>query len=653
MFGTKRKSKGKKAPISAHPGFPAVVALWFAALLGLGSLVLPVTLFEKAVTLTGLSSLVSAAQPPLGTTARIAIAVVAGVVGAVAGLLIARKVVAAQKTTEAGRNVFAKANLSDQPGTIKKKPISAHEELGAGSFDEPIADEPNGKRTYGGKRRALAVTDDSGPSEYLEAAPLPGGAAMIDQTLFGDEAHSFSPQVGHDDALELADLADGEIASGELDTMPSFDPTAAPQADYAAAFSQPVEAPEILLNNTEHSSFGHDPVAELREELGTMTDHSNAAEPAAYNPFAQHSAPVESAPSPFARPVETRESQPQGNFGKFAAPPAAMAPVENRNIPSGYSPVDTYQEEATGMASVTPHNSGPHDSGMAELVERFARALKAKADAAADMQAAESAGAPLVFQRSAASAAAAPFAPSGADEAGHAVAEFFSAPSAAPRSTAVPPASAPTFRAAEPARFQEAQAYAPASTAPRMPTAMLPVGFDDADDDMDEVPALSLSMSASHHPFTPFSRSDFGGAPSGVAPTAQPGPFTVVAAEDEEEAEEENSAYSSLLAMKSPFASGQEFVRIDDDDQPADGSVQPAVVFPGAERKAAPASDGPTRDPIFGGGPDIQPAPRRFDAPGQSPINRAAGQAPKASPGETERALKEALEKLQRMSGAA
>lgn len=280
---------------------------------------------------------------------------------------------------------------------------------------------------------------------------------------------------------------------------------------------------------------------------------------------------------------------------------------------------------------------------MAELVERFARALKAKADAAAEIQAAESASAPLVFQRSAASAAAAPFAPSDADEVGHAVAEFFSAPSSAPRSTA------------EPARFEPAQASAPAPTptAPRMPTAMLPVGFDDADEDMDEVPALSLSMNASHHPFTPLSRSDFGGAPLGAGPAAQPAPFAVVAAEEEDEAEEESSAYSSLLAMKSPFASGQEFVRIDDDDQPADGSVQPAVVFPGAERKAAPASDGPTRNPIFSGDPDIQPAPRRFDAPGQSPTNGAAGQAPKASPGETERALKEALEKLQRMSGAA
>ena len=75
MFGTKKNAGAKQAPISSHPFFAAVVALWFAALLGLGSLVLPVALFEKAATATGLSSIISAAQPPLGTTARIAIAV--------------------------------------------------------------------------------------------------------------------------------------------------------------------------------------------------------------------------------------------------------------------------------------------------------------------------------------------------------------------------------------------------------------------------------------------------------------------------------------------------------------------------------------------------------------------------------------------------
>ena len=51
------------APISAHPAFPAIVALWFAALLGLGSLVLPVAVIERLVMLTHISSIIPAAEP--------------------------------------------------------------------------------------------------------------------------------------------------------------------------------------------------------------------------------------------------------------------------------------------------------------------------------------------------------------------------------------------------------------------------------------------------------------------------------------------------------------------------------------------------------------------------------------------------------------
>ena len=36
-----------KPPISTHPAFPAITALWFAALLGFGSLVLPIALLER------------------------------------------------------------------------------------------------------------------------------------------------------------------------------------------------------------------------------------------------------------------------------------------------------------------------------------------------------------------------------------------------------------------------------------------------------------------------------------------------------------------------------------------------------------------------------------------------------------------------------
>ena len=88
MANTKRKpTKGK--PISSHPLFPAVVALWFGALFGLGSLAIRPTLIEGLVLKTGLDLVVPAAAPPLGVTARILIALIMASLGAAIGAALA------------------------------------------------------------------------------------------------------------------------------------------------------------------------------------------------------------------------------------------------------------------------------------------------------------------------------------------------------------------------------------------------------------------------------------------------------------------------------------------------------------------------------------------------------------------------------------
>ena len=90
--------------------------------------------------------------------------------------------------------------------------------------------------------------------------------------------------------------------------------------------------------------------------------------------------------------------------------------------------------------------------------------------------------------------------------------------------------------------------------------------------------------------------------------------------------------------MKSPLGH-REPVRIEDADD-AEEEAEPVVVFPGqAARRAAPVAEAPARP---------------FDAPLQRAENSAAAvRHPSADPGATERALRDALEKLQRMSGAA
>jgi hypothetical protein len=154
-------SRTAKAPISAHPAFPAIVALWFAALLGLGSLVLPVALIERLVTVTRFSSIVSAAEPPLGFTARAGIALGASIAGALVGLWLARKVAVAA-APEPRAHGFSLASAR------QCRPISAPEELG----DEGLDSGPSTPPVQ--KRRSLAIAEDDGPSSYLQAVPLPG-----------------------------------------------------------------------------------------------------------------------------------------------------------------------------------------------------------------------------------------------------------------------------------------------------------------------------------------------------------------------------------------------------------------------------------------------------------------------------------------------
>ena len=209
------KPKAAQAPISAHPAFPMIVALWFAALLGLGSLVLPVGMYERASEASGLSSLVAAAQPPLGVTARILVALVAGGLGVFAGLAIARRVVAASLPGPAPRRFAAGRGTAKPQESAAKRPISAHEELGEGGLDADAGEAPR-RDLLPGRRRALSVTDDSPRSEFLDHAPLPGT----------------SP---HHEPLPEADREPLDLAG--------FDAMAADQDDLAADAAAPGFAP--------------------------------------------------------------------------------------------------------------------------------------------------------------------------------------------------------------------------------------------------------------------------------------------------------------------------------------------------------------------------------------------------------------------------
>jgi hypothetical protein len=184
--------RGDTPPVSLHPAFPAAVALWFAALLGVGTMLLPVILLERAVEATRLAAVLPAAEPPLGFTARALIAVGAALLGAVLGVAIARRVARSHAPAGAAR-----------PSPAVRKPINAHDELG----DEGLG-------SVAPPRRVRAVAQDRLLSDVLPHAPPPVEDAF---------AHSVASEP--EDTLELSDLIADEVPELEQDDAPEPVPT--------------------------------------------------------------------------------------------------------------------------------------------------------------------------------------------------------------------------------------------------------------------------------------------------------------------------------------------------------------------------------------------------------------------------------------------
>ncbi len=528
MSDNPRHKHAGQPPVSAHPAFPVIVALWFAALLGIGSMVLPIDLFERFAVASGLADVYQAAQPPLGATARIFVALVAAVIGALAGIFISRRIAASNAPKTVTRRAAALRPSNESAAVFAKRPISAHEELGEGGLDADAEPVPM-REPLAGRRRALAVTEESAPSEFLDFAPLPGQGAVV-----------------FDEPLDLV--------------------------AFEAPEPEPVEALET----------GQKP------ETTAKTPASTPAIAVTFSEFG--SAALSAPPSAFDAPMNS-----YGELGRFTgmeepAPEAKQAP------------------QAAAVAPLAERALG--DLGVVELVERFAMALQRHREQAA--QPAES----IVTEGD------------------------------APGPLALVPEAPDADVFAARAEHDER----PVSP---IPAVLRPVGFafdEDEDEDEDEadLPSLDLTaaLSQSRGPFA---------APR-LESVPQAGAAQDAADEDNDDLEDvAEEEYTSLLAMKSPFGLSREPVRIEDEsDHEAD---EPVVIFPGqAARRASPASDGPTRDAVAAG----RESPRPFDAPlaraeqaaAHAPFSQSRANRP-ADSGATERALRDALEKLQKMSGTA
>lgn len=210
MSEEKRGRSGGNQPISRHPLFPIIVALWVGALFGMASLAIHPVLVERLVTAVGIDKTIPLAAPPMGATARMLIALMMTGMGAAIGALIARRV--ARPATKAAES----RSVSVSPDESSPAETAA------------IA----GSKRLAGRRRGLAIPAEDAPADRI-APQASQGAAILNVADFdlGSFEESSAPveQIADAQATRDGDAVAPPAMSG--DTAAPFTRTPAAGAD--------------------------------------------------------------------------------------------------------------------------------------------------------------------------------------------------------------------------------------------------------------------------------------------------------------------------------------------------------------------------------------------------------------------------------------
>ena len=174
-----RTFRRKRRPLTAHRWFPAMVALWFAALFGLCALAVPTALLERLVGALGVDRVLPAAAPPLGENARLLIAAGLSSVGEILGLLLGRALGARHRPkpqqAEVDSQPREERDFVDEP----RKPLHAHEDLaGWDEAPEPIIEPANEAE------EAPLAAAESSATPNIVSAPLESlGVVQLSERL--------------------------------------------------------------------------------------------------------------------------------------------------------------------------------------------------------------------------------------------------------------------------------------------------------------------------------------------------------------------------------------------------------------------------------------------------------------------------------------
>ncbi len=637
---SKHKRKPVKAqPISANPLFPAVVALWFGAAFGLGSLAVRPSLLEDLVLKSHIDLVIPAAAPPLGITARILLALVLAALGAIIGIALARRL-SRPKVEERERKRGAK-DLSEQPPRLRgrdahpdapaRRPISAHEELGE---EQPLdAERPSGG-LLANRRRALAIMDDEPAFVPHESAPLPGLEPVqpldlaslslpVDppaeaQPSFADAAPAPAP------SLDWTQAAPITSATPNAPSMPA---AMIPVPLEPATANVPISPETAHLDGRQVFGTTPQPVSEAapRQIFGVQADGDHVPQDFVKAAGFQTSVFDTPEPSPlFERPAELATEGAPAMIETATPQPIAVGVTETPVRLEAAHDIAPVMAEAAAPAPVEPLPS-PSSLGMTDLAARLADSMRRRRERA---------------QSAAAPAATSPMAevaePTVSSEYQPAAAELPTMPAAFSALNAEP-----EIAPAVPQSFQ-ASPIVSEVVEPAVPIAeALPRFAPPAPEAPAPAVASPLAMPAAPQS-APF-----------AAPSAPIEAAATVPVEDIEGAVEttladvaDDNPYASLLGLASARPA---HVRIEEPELGPDAEIEPVVIFPGQTGQVVPMAPAAVQAPEEAGF-------RRFDSPqsaGQGQPVAGATAAPLIAPDEAAQALRAALSNLQRMSGAA
>lgn len=633
MAKHKRKpAKGK--PITAHQLFPAVVALWFGALFGLGSLAVRPALLEGLVLGSHLDLVIPAAAPPLGVTARILVALIMAALGAMIGIALAHRIARPKPVVTERKRSGRDLGRSESAARPHYADASTRPPVLAGGDYGDEVESPGGGGVLANRRRSLAIKHEEEAFVPHEMAPLPGGNSQVFDI---SELRMEEPQTAPEPFTGPAPaaFAQPQPAPVNLDWSNAA-PLAAPAAPIAAPSAieaqrqvfqaEPEAAPQQLCPATEaaHADgrqvFGMSPPAPPseapRQIFGMEVTGDHVAQDV-----------VKAAGF---KTTVFEQDEPEPLFGQRRPPvtPQPEAPLEaavSAPIPQAFEPAAAAQPIVPPMAAApqAPVPEAPQPSpanlGITDLAARLAESMRRRRAARA------SEVAPEMPVGEAQPPAAAPLEPAPAF-----------APAPVPQSFEPAPAAAPVPQAYQPPSFAAAPEAPPA--APALPRAMQPLALDAF---IEEDTAIDPSLLPPRHIVMPV-------APVPAAPAAvSPEPTPLELGTEDELAEEPggDENYASLLEIA---PARNPFVRIEEPEA-ASAEVEPVVIFPGQ----APAAAVPVAP--FAAVPETATF-RHFDGPeaaGQGHAVAANNAPPAVEQGEADHALRAALANLQRMSGAA